>query len=125
MRRLAILTGILALALVVTGCTPRPKGKSMTQVRDEVADKVYETIATSLYERPATRQDYLNRARNDAPELWARITADHTVTLDEFRTIPAVQSAVNHYGGEIIEFFEREMVESCAASNTCRIADRR
>jgi hypothetical protein len=46
--------------------------------------------------------------------VWEEINADGDVTLDEFRSIPDVQDAVNHYGGDVVQVFQDQMA---AASN--------
>jgi hypothetical protein len=87
---------------------PKPELESMRDWRDAIGPEVNTAVATGLYDSPETKQHYLQLAQQD-PELWNRINADGEVSLDEFREIPAVQDAVNTYGGEIVDGFQSRM----------------
>jgi hypothetical protein len=82
---------------------------SITEVRDALDGEVRTTLATMLYENPGSRDYFLERARQDDPDVWEEIDADGDVTLEEFRSIPDVQDAVNHYGGDVVQVFQDQM----------------
>ncbi len=85
---------------------------AVADVRDALDGEVRTTLATMLYENPGSHDYFLQQAERNAPDVWEQINADGEVTLDEFRSIPDVQNAVNHYGGDVIEFFQDQMVEA-------------
>jgi hypothetical protein len=82
---------------------------SITEVRDALDGEVRTTLATMLFENPGSRDYFLEQARQDDPDVWQEIDADGDVTLEEFRSIPDVQDAVNHYGGDVVQFFQDQM----------------
>ncbi len=87
---------------------PRPEIESMRTWDDAIGNEVRTAVATGLYDNPTSQQHYLQLAQQDH-ELWSRINADGHVTLDEFRSIPSVQNAVNEHAGEIIDGYESKM----------------
>jgi hypothetical protein len=82
---------------------------SMQNWRDAMGADVNKAVATSFYENKDAQDHYLQQLQQDDPALYQRINADGEVTLEEFRGIPAVQDAVNTYGGEIVDGFQTEM----------------
>jgi hypothetical protein len=82
---------------------------SMQNWRDAMGADVNKAVATSFYENRDAQDHYLQQLQQDDPALYQQIKADGEVTLEEFRDIPAVQDAVNTYGGEIVNGFQTEM----------------
>jgi hypothetical protein len=87
---------------------PRPEIESMRTWDDAIGNEVRTAVATGLYDDPTARQHYLQLAQQDH-SLWNRINADGHVSLDEFRSIGAVQNSVNEHAGEIIDGYESKM----------------
>lgn len=88
---------------------PEPELEDMRTWRDAIGEDVNTAVATSLYENEESRRHFLDMAREQDPETWERINADGEVTLDEFRSIPDVQDAVNTHAGDIVSRFQAEM----------------
>jgi hypothetical protein len=123
-RKRALGLALAALSLAVAACSgdgdddgssaEGAEGADISEVRDALDEELRTTLATMLYENPGSRDYYLEQAEQDAPDVWEEINADGDVTLDEFRSIPDVQDAVNHYGGDVVQFFQDQMA---AANN--------
>ena len=99
--------------LVLAGCGGDDDGvddAAIAEVRDALDDEVRTTLATMLYENPGSHDYLLRQAERNAPDVWDEINADGEITLEEFRSIPDVQDAVNHYGGDVTQFFQDQMV---------------
>lgn len=88
---------------------PQPELENMQDWRDAIGDQMYDAVGTSLYENQETYDHYLERVQDENPELWAEINSDGEITAEEFYDIPAVQDAVQTYGGEILDGFQSEM----------------
>jgi hypothetical protein len=115
-RRRVLGLALVALSLPAAGCGGDDDDgggvddAALTEVRDALDGEVRTTLATALYENPGSRDWFLERARQDDPDIWDEINADGDVTLEEFRTIPDVQDAVNHYGGDVTQFLQDQLV---------------
>lgn len=99
---------LVALSLVVSSCSDDDsgtEGASFVDLDRAVGDEVRTTLATMLYENPGSRDYYLKVTRERHPDIWREVTADDDVTLAEFRSMPHVQDAVNHYGAEVLVAF--------------------
>jgi hypothetical protein len=83
---------------------------AISEVRDALDGEVRTTLATMLFENPGSHDYLLGQAERNDPDVWEEINADGEITLDEFRSIPDVQNAVNHYGGDVTQFFQDQMV---------------
>jgi hypothetical protein len=113
-RRVLGLT-LAALSLVGAACGGDGDGggvddAAVADVRDALDGEVRTTLATMLYENPGSHDYLLRQAERNAPDVWDEINADGEITLEEFRSIPDVQNAVNHYGGDVTQFFQDQMV---------------
>lgn len=119
-RRGALGAALVALSVSVAACGDSGSGSvedaEIAEVRDALADEARATVARALYETRGSRDHFLELAQQDDPEVWAEINADGEVTLEEFRSIPDVQDAVNIYGGDVVQFFEKEMVAATDGS---------
>jgi hypothetical protein len=119
-RKRALGLALAALSLSAVACgggdddDSGAEGADISEVRDALDEELRTTLATMLYENPGSRDYYFEQAEQDAPDVWEEINADGDVTLDEFRSIPDVQDAVNQYGGDVVQFFQDQMA---AASN--------
>jgi hypothetical protein len=119
-RKRALGLALAALSLSAVACgggdddDSGAEGADISEVRDALDEELRTTLATMLYENPGSRDYYFEQAEQEAPDVWEEINADGDVTLDEFRSIPDVQDAVNHYGGDVVQFFQDQMA---AASN--------
>lgn len=108
-RALGLALAVLSVAAAAAACGDdddegggTADGSGNTEVDDARGDEVRTTLATMLYENPGSRDHFLEQAEQDDPDLWADIDADGEVTLEEFRSIPDVQDAVNAYSGDIL-----------------------
>jgi hypothetical protein len=88
---------------------PAPELEAMTTWSDAIKPQVDTSVASGLYDSPETREHFLNKARQENPELYARINEDGNVSLAEFREIPDVRDAVNSFSTEITDGYESAM----------------
>lgn len=104
---------LVALSLVVPACGDddgSAEGASFVELDRALGDEVRTTLVTMLYENTGSRDLYLELTEEDHRDVWQEVTADGDVTLGEFRSLPHVQDAVNHYGAEVIATFRDHMV---------------
>ncbi|MGH9186412.1 MAG: hypothetical protein ACRD0U_11450, partial [Acidimicrobiales bacterium] len=93
---------------------PEPELESMTTWRDAIEGEMYTAVADGLYDNPDARAHFINQEHQ---RLIAAAQANgqpppprpNPQSLEEFRRLPAVQNAVNTYGGEILDGFQSEM----------------
>jgi hypothetical protein len=88
---------------------PRPELEVMTTWRDAIQNDLRTVVPTALYEDAAARQTLLDLARTGEPALYARVTADGEVTLDEFMDLRATANAVETQVEKIVTGFEADM----------------
>jgi hypothetical protein len=88
---------------------PRPELEAMTTWRDAIQNDLRTVVPTALYEDEAARQTLLERARAGQPALYAQITADGEVTLDEFMDLRATANAAETQVEKIVTGFEADM----------------
>jgi hypothetical protein len=88
---------------------PRPELEAMTTWRDAIQNDLRSVVPTALYDNEAARQTLLDRARAGEPALYAQITADGEVTLDEFMDLRATANAAETQVEKIVTGFEADM----------------
>ncbi|HKE73710.1 MAG TPA: hypothetical protein VKB57_08865 [Acidimicrobiales bacterium] len=88
---------------------PRPELESMTTWRDAIEDDVEHAVAKGLYDDPATRQHFLDRAAAGGDPAYASVMADGQVTFDEFGRLGGVSDAVLTQSHRIVDGFQSDM----------------